>query len=105
MQAETLGCSILAEKLSRSPWLCVCIIFHLEWSPPAESSPRMPTDPQDGTWYIVITCSHCRSTVYLFRDLTEGKGALDACYVVKCPYCQQDGEYEARHYYHQNQSS
>jgi hypothetical protein len=56
--------------------------------------------PEVGMWYVVITCEKCTSTVYLFRDLTEGKSALDAHYIVTCPRCTHKGSYLARHYYH-----
>jgi hypothetical protein len=58
----------------------------------------MSIEPEDGVWYIVVTCEHCSSVLYLFRDLTEGKGSLTATYYVTCPRCLQKGEYEARHY-------
>jgi len=57
----------------------------------------MPIEPQIGSWYIVVTCEHCKSTLYLFRDLTEGKGSLGATYALTCPLCDRKGEYEARH--------
>ena len=57
----------------------------------------MSIEPKVGSWYIVVTCEHCRSTLYLFRDLTEGKGSLSATYTVTCPGCQWKGEYEAQH--------
>ncbi|HEU5236073.1 MAG TPA: hypothetical protein VFU37_02960 [Pyrinomonadaceae bacterium] len=60
----------------------------------------MIPEPQPGTWYIVVTCKHCQSTIFLFRDLTNGKGSLGATYVVTCPHCQRRGEYEGRHYQH-----
>ncbi len=65
----------------------------------------MPIEPQDGSWYIIVTCEHCQSTLYLFRDLTDGKGSLNAIYSVTCPHCRQKGEYEARHYRHSNRLS
>jgi predicted nucleic-acid-binding Zn-ribbon protein len=60
----------------------------------------MPTSPLPGKWYIVVTCSQCNSTVFLFRDLTDGKSALNARYFITCPSCGRDGEYEGRHYLH-----
>jgi predicted nucleic-acid-binding Zn-ribbon protein len=57
----------------------------------------MPIEPQVGTWYIVVTCAECKSTLYLFRDLTEGKGSLNASYTVTCPRCRHKGQYEAQH--------
>lgn len=56
--------------------------------------------PQAGTWYIVVTCEKCGSTVFLFPDLTEGRGVLDANYIVTCPRCNHKGGYQARHYFH-----
>jgi predicted nucleic-acid-binding Zn-ribbon protein len=53
--------------------------------------------PEDGVWYIVVTCQSCLSTIFLFRDLTEGKGNLDATYTVTCPRCGHKGSYTARH--------
>jgi hypothetical protein len=34
--------------------------------------------PVPGMWYIVVTCDGCKSTIFLFPDLTEGKSVLDA---------------------------
>jgi predicted nucleic-acid-binding Zn-ribbon protein len=56
--------------------------------------------PQDGTWYIVVTCDKCASTIVLFPDLTEGQGSLHANYIVTCPRCGHKGGYEAKHYFH-----
>ncbi|HEV8589878.1 MAG TPA: hypothetical protein VGQ72_13470 [Pyrinomonadaceae bacterium] len=52
-----------------------------------------------GTWYIVVTCEKCKSTIFLFPDLTEGRGVLDANYIVACPRCSHKGAYTAQHYY------
>jgi len=60
--------------------------------------------PQEGTWYIVVTCEQCSSTIYLFPDLTEGKSHLDANYIVTCPGCNHKGGYKARHYFHSAQT-
>lgn len=57
-------------------------------------------DPEPGSWYIVVTCANCKSTIYLFLDLNDGKGSLQANYIVKCPRCNHKGAYQARHYYH-----
>jgi len=65
----------------------------------------MPIEPQPGTWYIVVTCQKCDSTVFVFRDLTDGKGSINATYSVTCPRCQQKGDYEGRHYQHAHNSS
>ena len=56
--------------------------------------------PEARTWYVVVTCKQCKSTIFLFSDLTNGKGALDANYIVTCPSCAHKGGYLARHYYH-----
>ena len=56
--------------------------------------------PLTGTWYVVVTCQKCESTIFLFRDLTEGKSALDANYIVTCPQCGHKDGYQARHYFH-----
>src|SRR5204862_3185474 len=54
---------------------------------PSESCFTMPFEPEDGSWYIVITCAACKSTLFLFRDLTGGQGSLTGSYVVICPHC------------------
>ncbi len=54
---------------------------------------------QDGSWYIVVTCEGCKSTIFLFADLTKGKGSLDATYIVTCPRCGHKGGYLAQHYH------
>ena len=56
--------------------------------------------PERGTWYVIVTCDGCTRTIYLFPDLTEGKSALDANYIVTCPRCGHKGAYHARHYLH-----
>ena len=58
----------------------------------------MRFEPSVGTWYIVVTCGNCGSTLYLFRDLNNGKGSLTGTYFVTCPRCDHLGEYEGRHY-------
>lgn len=60
----------------------------------------MPLEPQNGTWYIVTTCEQCQSQIFLFRDLTNGNGSINATYYVRCPKCEHQGEYQARHYLH-----
>ena len=58
----------------------------------------MANQPHDGTWYVVVTCDRCERDIFLFRDLTKGKGNLQASYIVKCPFCLKDGSYNGRHY-------
>lgn len=60
----------------------------------------MPIEPEVDSWYIIVTCAECKALVFLFRDLTNGKGSLNASYCVTCPSCHHHGEYEARHYRH-----
>ena len=60
----------------------------------------MPIEPQPDTWYIVVTCEKCDSTVFLFKDLTDGKGSINATYSVTCPHCRHKSDYESRHYKH-----
>jgi len=60
----------------------------------------MPVEPEVGFWYVVVYCASCKSRLYLFRDLTEGKDSLNATYFVTCPCCLHKGEYEARHHQH-----
>jgi len=49
-------------------------------------------------WFIVATCEKCQKTIYLVRDLNQGKGSLNAIYDVVCPFCQHKGSYEGRHH-------
>ena len=56
--------------------------------------------PEAGVWYIVVTCEQCKSTIFLFPDLTQGKSVLHANYIVTCPRCAHKGGYEAHHYLH-----
>jgi hypothetical protein len=56
--------------------------------------------PEKGLWYIVVNCYKCSSMIFLFPDLTEGKGVLNANYIVTCPRCSHKGGYQARHYFH-----
>ena len=43
--------------------------------------------------------------IVLFRDLTEGKGSLNATYGIACPRCQHEGHYDGRHYRHSSEMS
>jgi hypothetical protein len=86
----------MLEKLSRPLGFFTCTKRH----PPDRKKFPMPIEPKAGFWYIVVTCEHCKSTLYLFRDLTEGKGSLNATYTVTYPGCHHKGDYEARHYQH-----
>ena len=55
-------------------------------------------DQKTDQWFIVVTCQECQSTIFLFRDLNNGKGSLNATYDIKCPECNHKGSYEGRHY-------
>lgn len=56
-------------------------------------------DITPGHWYLVITCDSCRTKLALFRDLSEGNGTLRGTYMLTCPKCGHDGEFQARHHY------
>jgi DNA-directed RNA polymerase subunit RPC12/RpoP len=56
--------------------------------------------PQAGEWYIITTCERCKSLIFLFPDLTEGRGSLKATYIITCPHCNHKGGHEGRHYQH-----
>ena len=74
-------------------------IYSLHQNPkPREVLPMVK--PQNGVWYIVVTCQKCSRTIFLFPDLNNGKGAVDARYIVTCPRCQHKGGYSGRHYCH-----
>src|SRR6266542_3880948 len=60
----------------------------------------MLIDPQDGKWYVVVTCEECKSTIFLFRDLNNGSGSLKALYGVICPHCRHKVRYDAHDYQH-----
>src|SRR2546423_5243168 len=84
---------VLAEELRRRSGLSQpAPIF------PDKSRPPM-IKPQDGMWYIVVTCGGCKSTIFLFPDLNKGKGVVDANYVVTCPRCGNKGAYNGRHHF------
>lgn len=55
---------------------------------------------EPGTWYVVVTCEKCISTIFLFPDLNHGKRNLRANYIVTCPHCAHKGGYQAHHYLH-----
>lgn len=57
-------------------------------------------EPREGVWYIVVSCSKCTRTIFLFPDLNDGKGAIDANYVVTCPRCGHKDGYQATHHFH-----
>ena len=56
-------------------------------------------DHKDGQWFIVVTCEQCRTMIYLFPDLTNGKSSLNASYEVICPHCHHGGIYDGQHHY------
>ncbi len=48
-----------------------------------------------GEWYILFTCSDCKTRQILFPDLSEGRATLRATYKVECAKCNFIGKYES----------
>lgn len=48
-----------------------------------------------GEWYILFTCSDCRTRQILFPDLSEGRAKLRAIYKVQCVKCEYVGKYDS----------
>jgi hypothetical protein len=48
-----------------------------------------------GEWYILFTCSECKTRQILFPDLSEGRANLRATYKVDCVKCHHTGKYES----------
>ena len=48
-----------------------------------------------GEWYILFTCSECKTRQILFPDLSEGRAELRATYKVECVKCKYVGKYES----------
>ena len=48
-----------------------------------------------GEWYILFTCSECKTRQILFPDLSEGRAALRATYKVECAKCGHMDKYES----------
>ena len=48
-----------------------------------------------GEWYILFTCSECKTRQILFPDLSEGRAQLRATYKVECVKCNYVGKYES----------
>ena len=48
-----------------------------------------------GEWYILFTCSECKTRQILFPDLSEGRASLRATYKVECANCSHIDRYES----------
>jgi hypothetical protein len=48
-----------------------------------------------GEWYILFTCSECKTRQILFPDLSEGRAGLRATYKVECAKCRNLDKYES----------
>jgi hypothetical protein len=48
-----------------------------------------------GEWYILFTCSECKTRQILFPDLSEGRANLRATYKVECVKCNFMGKYDS----------
>ncbi len=48
-----------------------------------------------GEWYILFTCSDCKTRQILFPDLSEGRAQLRATYKVQCAKCEYMGRYDS----------
>jgi hypothetical protein len=48
-----------------------------------------------GEWYILFTCSECKTRQILFPDLSEGRAHLRATYKVECAKCHHTSSYES----------
>ena len=48
-----------------------------------------------GEWYILFTCSECKTRQILFPDLSEGRAQLRAVYKVECVKCDYMGRYDS----------
>jgi hypothetical protein len=48
-----------------------------------------------GEWYILFTCSECKTRQILFPDLSQGRATLRATYKVECAKCGHQDKYES----------
>lgn len=48
-----------------------------------------------GEWYILFTCSECKTRQILFPDLSAGRAELRATYKVECVKCKYVGRYDS----------
>jgi DNA-directed RNA polymerase subunit RPC12/RpoP len=48
-----------------------------------------------GQWYILFTCSNCKSKQILFPDLSNGKSRIRATYSVSCTQCGHRASYDS----------
>lgn len=48
-----------------------------------------------GEWYILFTCSECKTRQILFPDLSGGRATLRATYKVECAKCGHLDKYES----------
>lgn len=55
-------------------------------------------------WYIFVVCSNCKERLFLFADLTDGKGSARGEYNVTCSSCDSQGLYPGERYHHKSES-
>ena len=57
-------------------------------------------NPQNGQWYLSVTCPTCNHKMLLFRDLNDGHGNTNGSCVVTCPRCNREQSLALEHYQH-----
>jgi hypothetical protein len=53
------------------------------------------SDCQPGEWYLVVTCTNCKTVAPLLRDLSKGESKITATYTWRCPICQHVDQYDS----------
>ena len=49
-----------------------------------------------GQWYLIFTCSKCKSLQVLFPDLTGGTSKINAIYTTACCQCRHKASYDGQ---------
>lgn len=53
------------------------------------------SDCKPGEWYLVVTCDGCKIKLPFLGDLSEGKSEIKGSYVITCPQCRHNSEYDS----------
>jgi hypothetical protein len=57
-------------------------------------------NPEEGQWYLSVTCDPCHCRILVFRDLNNGKGDIRGVFHMTCPHCKREQNLPVEHYQH-----
>lgn len=49
-----------------------------------------------GEWYLVVTCTRCKTRSPILPDMSEGKAKINAVYAWRCPVCEHVDQYQGQ---------